>query len=251
MKSIFKKILIIFALIGFSSIALPLNTIAADDKPTSDIRCESFLGLESWNCGITEMKSEQDLKSNIWLIASNIAKDITVIATYLVLGYVIYGGYLYIFSGGDPAKISNGRKTLTNAFIGLAITMSASIIMGSIRFALIGASGNLTECASGTDACVTAEGLIQNLVNWFIGIAGLVSVIFLVYGGILYITSAGSPDKATKARQMILYSLIGLIIVGLSFAISAFVSNLIREANENAYINQTIISKEDNEIKAI
>ncbi|MBO7131855.1 hypothetical protein J6V85_01130 [Candidatus Saccharibacteria bacterium] len=236
MKNLFKKILLIFSIVGIMSITTTSYAFADCDH--------SFLGLSPWNCGVGDINSEETLKKGIWVIASNVATDIAIIAAYLVLGYVIYGGYLYTFSGGDPGKVASGKKTLAQAFIGLAIVMSANLIMGSIRIALVGGSGNIGNCATGVDACVTTTDLVNNLVNWFTAIAGVASAIFLVYGGISYMTSAGDPGKVQKAKQMILYSLIGLAIVALAVVITAFVSSTIRNANNTAYlINQTIILK--------
>ena len=77
------------------------------------------------------------------------------------------------------------------------------------------------------------------------GIAGIVSAVFLVYGAIQYITSAGDPGKLKKAKETILYSLIGLAIVALATVIIAFVSSTIRNAEQNALIdNKTTIAKE-------
>ena len=104
--------------------------------------------------------------------------------------------------------------------------------------------------ASGTN-CINANDLVTNAIQWFIGIAGAVALIFVVYGGIAYTTSAGDPSKLQKAKQTIIYALIGLAIVALAEAITAFVSGMIRNADNAAtsYINQTTISKESHEIK--
>lgn len=226
------------------------KTESKETKSTTtyvDGTCNYFLGLTSWNCGVN-IHDEESLKTGIWTIVANVATDITVIAAYLVLGYVIYGGYLYIFSSGDPGKVSAGKKTLTQAFIGLAIVMSANIIMNTIRFALLGSSRNLLNCA--TESCVDPGALVTNVIQWVIGIAGAVAAIFVVQGGIAYTTSAGDPGKLQKAKQTITYALIGLAIVALAELITAFVSGMIRNAgNTTGYINQTIISKESHEIK--
>ena len=212
--------------------------------------CQGFLGLTSWDCGV-HIKDEDSLKGGIWQIVANVATDLTVIAAYLVLGYVIYGGYLYIFSAGDPGKVAGGKKTLTHAFIGLAIVMSAYIIMNAIRIALLGSSGVFANCA--TKQCVdTAGSLVTNAVQWVIGIAGTVAVIFVVYGGISYATSAGDPGKLQKAKQTIIYALIGLAIVGLAEMITAFVSGMIKDANNqntntSTNMNQLISPKENHE----
>lgn len=201
----------------------------------------SFLGFVSWDNGVN-IKDEESLKAGIWQIAVNIAIDITVAATYLVLGYVIYGGYLYTFSSGEASKVEEGKKTLTRAFIGLAIVLLANLIMNTIRFALLGANGQLTNCA--TANCVNPVNMVSNAINWFIGIAGAVSLIFVVYGGILYITSSGEAGKLEKAKKTITYALIGLIIVALSIVITSFVTSIIKGQPTAFISDQTIISKQ-------
>ena len=251
MKELFKKILVILAIIGITSSIINLfspRNVFAVEIPTN---CNHFLGLTPWNCGIEDINDESTLKAGIWKIVTNISIDITVIATYLVLGYVIYGGYQYMFSGGDAGKVANGKKTLVHAFIGLAIVMLANVIMSTIRIVLI-QNGNLGSCdtITGTGAgCVDPSSLVDNIIGWFIGIAGLVSVIFLVYGGITYITSSGDSAKLQKAKQTITYSLIGLAIVVLATVITAFVSNTIRNAGQTSLLNDNYISKEVYEIK--
>lgn len=64
---------------------------------------------------------------------------------------------------------------------------------------------------------------IINIINAVLGVIGLVAVIFVVYGGFLYLTSAGDAGKVKKGKDTLLYACIGLVIVGLSFAIVNFV----------------------------
>ena len=248
MKNLFKKLsilgIITLTMTGFISLISPVSVQAASNGNRNLGDCSNvFLGLTSWDCGMIEnVTNEDDLKSNIWRIAANVATDITVIAAYLVLGYVIYGGYLYVFSGGEPGKVATGKKALYQAFLGLAIVMSANIIMTGIRVALV---GNNTLCNADVSSCVTPEGMVENAIQWVIGIAGVISAIFVVYGGISYTTSAGDPSKLQKAKNMITYALIGLAIVALAEVITAFVSSQIQKANDDAsYINQKAISKE-------
>lgn len=43
----------------------------------------------------------------------------------ILLGYLIYGGYMIMTSGGNEEKIGKGKKTIFTAVIGLAIITSA------------------------------------------------------------------------------------------------------------------------------
>ena len=67
------------------------------------------------------------------------------------------------------------------------------------------------------------SGTVIGIINNVLGVIGLVAVVFVVYGGFLYLTSAGDASKTKKAKETLFYALIGLVIVGLAYAIVNFV----------------------------
>ena len=82
------------------------------------------------------------------------------------------------------------------------------------------------RAASGCQTSTTIEDpetVIGRIVSSVVGILGVVAVIIIVYGGIQYITSAGDSAKLKKAKDTILYGVIGLIICVLAFAITQFI----------------------------
>ena len=238
----------------FIAIAIMLTTVSTISIYSSQSasaasyagNCRNFLGLTSWDCGVN-MNSADTIKSGVWTIAANVLTDITIVAAYLVLGYVIYGGYLYIMSSGEPAKIAAGKKTLVHAFIGLAIVMLAHIIVNSIRIAL-GANFSV-DCVRGQCGNNPTD-MVSSAIQWVIAMAGITCVIFIVYGGVGYMTSSGDPGKLQKAKQSILYACIGLIIVALAEVITAFIFNVVIKASfiapstTLANSNDIVISKE-------
>ena len=122
-------------------------------------------------------------------------------------------------------------------------------LLAGIEAACCAGQDALFRAAFHTDECINPSDMVKNIIQWVIGIAGVVSAIFVVYGGIAYATSSGDPSKIQKAKSTIIYALIGLAVVALAEIITAFVSNMIRESNKTSQINQTIISKEVYEIK--
>ena len=65
-------------------------------------------------------------------------------------------------------------------------------------------------------------------------VAGGLAVLYVIWGGVRYITAAGSADKAKAARSSIINALIGLVIVMLAYLIVAFaqsVGNLVGSGN--------------------
>ena len=236
--------LAIFVPVLFSSLFVPSSVFAANNSSSSS-SCRNFLGLTSWDCNVNyeKVNSETSLSNVIWKIVSNVANDIVVIAAYLVLGYVIYGGYQYIFSSGEPGKIASAKKTLTNGFIGLAIVLLAEIIVSAIRFAL---NADFTKSCVSSE-CVNPTEMVSSGIQWVIAICGIVAAVFVVYGGILYITSSGEPSKTQRAKQTIIYALIGLAIVALAEVITAFVTNMINDAKTDTGLifpnNQSIVKE--------
>jgi len=67
------------------------------------------------------------------------------------------------------------------------------------------------------------ESSIIGIINAIIAVLGIVAVIVIIIGGINYMTSSGDAGKVKKAKDTILYGVIGLIICVLAFAIVNFV----------------------------
>jgi hypothetical protein len=66
------------------------------------------------------------------------------IAGFLLLIYLIYGGYQYLLSGGDPKSIDAGKKNITYAVIGFIIIFLAYWIVQIVgRILGIGAIGDI------------------------------------------------------------------------------------------------------------
>lgn len=64
---------------------------------------------------------------------------------------------------------------------------------------------------------------IVAILDAIIGALGIVAVVVVVIGGVLYMTSSGDSAKVKKAKDTILYGIIGLVICALSYAIVNFV----------------------------
>ena len=63
----------------------------------------------------------------------------------------------------------------------------------------------------------------NTIINVIIGVIAFVAVAFIIFGGVQYTTSAGDPGKVKKAKDTILYGIIGLVVSMLAYAIVNFV----------------------------
>ena len=59
-----------------------------------------------------------------------------------------------------------------------------------------------------------------NLVFW---VAGVIAVIIVIIAGINYSLSSGDPAKTASAKNAILYSVIGLVIISSAIAITGYI----------------------------
>lgn len=81
-----------------------------------------------------------------------------------------------------------------------------------------GASGTGSGGRSLKDLIPIIAGTIATLV-------GIISVIMIIWAGIMYATAAGDPGKTARAKQIIVYAVIGIIVSVASGAIALFVTN--------------------------
>ncbi len=65
--------------------------------------------------------------------------------------------------------------------------------------------------------------LVKNLVNLLLAVLGFIAVIMIIIGGIRYTTSNGDSNSTKAAKDTILYSVVGLVVAILAYAIVNFV----------------------------
>ena len=93
--------------------------------------------------------------------------------------------------------------------------------------AVVLAAANPTTFGKVSSFAGTSSGSIidavTNIVNALLGFAAVVAVIFVIIGGVRYITGQGDEDAIELAKNTVLYALIGLIIIALSAVVVNFI----------------------------
>lgn len=64
---------------------------------------------------------------------SSVVSAVIVIGALASLIFVVYGAFSWIISGDDKAKLEQAQKTITNALIGLVITVAAFAIWSLVK----------------------------------------------------------------------------------------------------------------------
>ncbi|TWO98749.1 hypothetical protein EUA79_02630 [TM7 phylum sp. oral taxon 351] len=128
-------------------------------------------------------------------------------------------------------KISNKLKALAMGGTSVVAVLGNSVntFAGKVKCpnGKDAAGNDLTQCAglNENNSSNTNDLMKQanNIINVVIGVIGFVAVAFIIFGGIQYTTSAGDPGKVKKAKDTILYGIVGLVVAMLAYAIVNFV----------------------------
>lgn len=76
---------------------------------------------------------------------------------------------------------------------------------------------------TGSETSTNLSTFVQSAVNYALVLAGLAAAGFIIYGGVRYIISQGNDDDIEKAKRIIIYAVIGLLVIGLAAALVNFV----------------------------
>lgn len=99
-------------------------------------------------------------------------------------------------------------------FVGVDSAMAIDLNQGACK------SNNSAPCKASNDS---VGAILKNVINVMLYLAGAIAVLVIVVGGIRYITSDGDPASANKAKNTIIYALVGLVVAVMSYSIVNFV----------------------------
>ena len=155
---------------------------------------------------------------------------------------LVWGGIMYIISLGNDQKVETAKKIIMYAIIGLVVVIISLVIITTVQTFLIGniesaipiAHAQSTGLNSGidvleTDVATDDSGIagrdlsffdvLEAVILWLLSFVAAIAVAVVIWAGVMYILALGNPEKAEKAKRILLYAIIGLIIVGASFLI--------------------------------
>ena len=72
--------------------------------------------------------------------------------------------------------------------------------------------------------------VIAKIIKVALGLLGIVALVIMIYGGVVWMTAGGNEDKITTAKKVLINGVIGIAIILSSYAIVSFVMNKLVEA---------------------
>lgn len=112
----------------------------------------------------------------------------------------------------------------------LAVASLGGLLFQNNAMAVTCPEGSVNPDATTLAGCsIAAENSANNLfetvngiINVVLGVVGIVAVVVIIIGGISYLISQGDAGKVAKAKNTILYGVIGMFVALLAFAIINF-----------------------------
>lgn len=102
---------------------------------------------------------------------------------------------------------------------GLALLFASALFVEPAMAQLISEVDNPREIVNATQGEQSLRQMVLKFVNFFLYFLGLVATVFVIYGGFLYITSQGDDGNVEKAKKILTYAAIGILIILISFAL--------------------------------
>lgn len=109
------------------------------------------------------------------------------------------------------------KKRTTIASIKAIAISSFALLSTSVTHAAISIDNSAVQGPA------TLDEVVPKITNTLLTAAGIIAVIMIIVGGLMYSLSAGDSKKAGTAKDTILYAVIGLVITLLASAIVNFV----------------------------
>ena len=122
-----------------------------------------------------------------------------------------------------------------------------AIIFASLPLMVMGAGATFNPSDhpgfSATDAVTAAPtlsdatvfDLVTNVMDWLLGLVGVLAVIGFVISGVLYLTAAGDAEQAEKAKTVMTYAIIGLAVALVGLIVVNAIAGLTGAGSGNTY----------------
>ncbi len=75
----------------------------------------------------------------------------------------------------------------------------------------------------GLKPVTNADNAVASILTTVYGAAGIICIMIIIIAGYIYVTSSGDPSNTKRAREAILGSVIGIIVILMAFTITQFV----------------------------
>ncbi|MFA6039252.1 MAG: hypothetical protein WCV62_00795 [Candidatus Peribacteraceae bacterium] len=139
---------------------------------------------------------------------------LTILAVAAMLT-IIFVALKSVYTYTSDEGVTQLRKTVISIAFGIAVLVLRLAISATL-------TGNML-CAPAAPSAGILIAKAVNIVAAVLTFVGLAAVAVVIYAGILYLTSFGNEAQAEKGKSLLIRSLIGLVVILLSYGLVVFV----------------------------
>ncbi|MBT3690116.1 hypothetical protein HOE31_01885 [bacterium] len=121
--------------------------------------------------------------------------------------------------------LSQKTKITKTATIALVLVFAVAVFMLLTTIAFAQDDFGLEPVVESGLGTTDIRLVIINIIRVALGFLGILAVIIILYGGYVWMTSAGNDENVNKAKRILVNGVIGLVIILSSYAIVTFVFN--------------------------
>ena len=155
-------------------------------------------------------------------------KKVILIAIAIFIVSCACTDYLYAQSCNPPCSaeqtcvvdFGNGVKCIATTDVNSQMVIVSPD--GTAAFAETAAAGSASGVALGNplgESGGLPENIIATIIQYALGLSGVLALIAFIYGGIWWLVSLGDSNKVTKGKEIMKWAVIGLLVIFSSFAI--------------------------------
>lgn len=167
--------------------------------------------------------------SDIRTVIGRVITIFTGLSGTLALIMFIYGGVLYLFSQGDDTQVARAQGVFKWSTIGLLLIFTSYAILNQIFSGLEAQFGQNTEGIAYANLYplgqISPAVLVGNIIQYALGFVGVAALLVFIWGGFQYFLSMGDAKRAESGRKTVVYAVIGLVLIFISYAATTFVVN--------------------------
>lgn len=133
------------------------------------------------------------------------------------VAFVVVGGALMMINWGDDAQVTKGRNSIIYSLLGLVLVLASQVIVSFV-------SNNTENVADAVDNPVLAFAAMA--LDVALSLLNTVFVFIIIAAGIRMVIALGRSEEIGKARTMIIWSIIGVLIINVAYSLVRAILNI-------------------------
>lgn len=168
---------------------------------------------------VIQVKNPLDF-DNVQDVLGSLLSWLQGVIVILSILFIAIGAFFYITSAGNDNRMSLAKGAITASMVGLALGLAAPSFLKQIGD-ILGWGPVAAGPAAGAKSLVD---IVKSVLEFLLSITGIIAIIMMIIGGLMYLTAAGDEDRAETGKKIVTYSIIGIAVASAALVIVTQIS---------------------------